>query len=142
MVVKGSKKEVKDPRSYITFDDIIALALAKTNYREFVADSNAWQQVLYDIREKYKDRITELNMMFFNESRSDIPPQSEEFYQLINLLSAAKLISLPNPGLERIWMDDSQKRRTRNLEENLLKHYDEYINDIAKILEERIAVRV
>lgn len=140
MVVK-SAKELRDPRSYVTFDDIIALALANTVSEKFFADSNKWQEALYDICEKYKDRITELKTIFFDESRSDIPPQSEEFYQLINILSASKLISLPNPAFEHICMDVPQKERAKKLEEKLLKHYENYIGEIANILEEKLAVR-
>ncbi len=80
-------------------------------------------------------------MIYFDESRSDIAPQSEEFYQLINILSSSKLISLPNPTYEHICMGKSQKRRAINLEEELLKHYEGYIEEIAEILEGKLAVR-
>lgn len=140
MVVKGAKA-LTDPHSYVTFDDIFALALAKTKSPKFVADSNKWQEALYDIYEKYKDRIAELKTMYFDKSRSDMRPQSEAFYQLINILSASKLISLPNPTFEHICMDRGQKRRTRNLEEELLKPYEGYIEEIAEILEGKLAAR-
>lgn len=140
MVVKDAK-ELLDPHSYVTFDDVIVLALANTSTNKFLADSNRWQRVLYAIREKYKDRIPELKAMFFDESRSDISPQSEEFYQLINILSASKLISLPNPSFEHIVMDSTQKERARNLEERLLQRYHDYIADITSMLEGELAVQ-
>ena len=134
-------KELRDPHSYVTFDDVIALALANAKSTKFVADSNKWQQALFDIREKYKGKIVELKTMYFDNRRSDIPPQSEAFYQLINILSASKLISLPNPTFEHIIMGRRQKRLTRNLEEALLKHYEEHIKEIAEILEKRLAAK-
>ena len=67
-MVRTGTKELRDPHSYVTFDDIFALALAKTKSTKFVADSNTWQQVLYDIRQRYKDKITELRMLYFDES--------------------------------------------------------------------------
>ena len=139
-MVRTGTKELRDPHSYITFDDIFALALAKTKSTKFVADTNTWQRVLYAVHEKYKEKIPELKMMFFDESRSHLPPQSDEFYQLINILSASKLIGLPNPTYERILMEASQKERARNLEEKLLEHYEKYIEEIAKMLEERLGV--
>jgi hypothetical protein len=140
MAVKDSK-ELRDPHSYVTFDDVIVLALANTNTDKFFADSNRWQHVLHAIREKYKDRIPELKAMFFDESRSDIPPQSEEFYQLINILSASKLISLPNPSFEHIVMNPTQKECARNLEDHLLQSYHDCIADIASMLEGELAVQ-
>ena len=133
-------KELRDPHSYVTFDDIFALALAKTKSTEFIADSSKWQEALYAIREEYKNRISELKTMYFDESRSDISPQSDEFYQLISILSASKLISLPNPTYERILMNGTQKERARGLEEKLLEHYAEYIEEIADILQEKLGV--
>ena len=140
-MARTGAKDLRDPHSYVTFDDVIALALAKTKSTIFVADSNKWQEVLYDIREKYKDRIPELKTMFFDESRSPLPPQSDEFYQLINILSASKLISLPNPTFEHICMDKSQKRRVENLEEKLLEGYEQHISEIGQMLEEKLAAR-
>lgn len=140
MVTKGAK-QLCDPHSYVTFDDVIALALANSKSVKFFADSNKWQEALYDIRQKYKDNIVELKTMYFDEKRADISPQSEEFYQLINILSASKLISLPNPTFEYICMDSEQKRRTLDLEGALLKHYEEHIKGITKILEEKLAVK-
>jgi len=134
-------RELRDPHSYVTFDDVIVLALANTSTEKFLADSNRWQRVLHAIREKYKDRIPELKAMFFDESRSDLSPQSEEFYQLINILSASKLISLPNPSFEHILMDSTQKERARKLEERLLQCYHDHIADIASMLEGELAVR-
>ena len=134
-------KELWEPHAYITFDDVIALALANTKSEKFTADSQAWQQALYKVRKAYQDKIPELKKMYFDESRSDIPPQSEEFYQLINILSSSKLISLPNPAFEHILMDAPQKKRAKNLEEHLLQRYKDDIAGIAGMLEGELAVQ-
>lgn len=133
-------KELREPHAYITFDDVIALALANTDSEKFTADSQAWQRVLYKVRKAYQDKIPELKMMHFDESRTDIP-QSEEFYQLINILSSSKLISLPNPAFEHILMDAPQKERAKSLEERLLQHYKDDIAGIAGMLEGELAVQ-
>lgn len=133
-------KELREPHAYITFDDVIALALANTESEKFTADSQAWQQALYKVRKAYQDKIPELKMMYFDESRSDIP-QSEEFYQLINILSSSKLISLPNPAFEHILMDAPQKERAKSLEEHLLQRYKDDIAGIAGMLEGELAVQ-
>ena len=134
-------KELREPNAYITFDDVIALALANTDSEKFTADSQAWQKALYKVCKAYQDKIPELKMMYFDESRSDISPQSEEFYQLINILSSSKLISLPNPAFEHILMDAPQKDRAKSLEERLLQHYKDHITGIAGMLEGELAVK-
>lgn len=138
-MAKRGPRQLSDPRSYITFDDVFALALARTKSERFVAESGKWQNALYDIWQKYKDRIPELRAMFFDESRKPLAPQSDAFYQLLNILSASRLISLPNPNFEYICMDKSQKRHARVLEERLLDKYKEYIQEIGQVLEKQLA---
>lgn len=138
-----AKKIPTDPSAYITYDDVIALALAKTRLTEFTADSNTWQAALYDIRETFKSDIKELNLMFFDTSRGPLlPPQSQEFYELISVLAESELISLPNPHYKRICMDEPQKQKVKELEEQLLAPYNPYIDKIAKILEDRLKLAV
>lgn len=131
-----AKEPVKfrDPESYVTFDDIFALALAETEATRYTADPHKWQSALYSIWKKYKDNIPALKAMSFDESCYHVPPQSEEFYQLLSILSSSKLISLPNPDFEYILMDPDQKLRAKGLEEDLLQEYKEEIEDIGQML--------
>jgi len=138
-MVKVNYTLLPDPSGYITFDDIFAIALAKTKSNKFVADSDKWQRVLYDVHQKYQDKIPELTSIFFNESRTALSPQTDAFYELLNILSASKLISLPNPSYEYIVMDAEQKERVINLENYVLIRYKEHITEIADMLERALS---
>jgi hypothetical protein len=132
--VQGSAEE-----EFTTFEDIFALALANTKSSRFKADSNEWHRVLYEVCEKYQDKMPQLGVIFFRE-RPPLPPQSKEFYQLITTLSMSGLISLPNPNYEYIVMERTQKERARELEGKRLDKYKDYIRKITELLDDRLAV--
>lgn len=132
-VLKGEEQD------FTTFEDVFALALANTKSDRFKADSNAWHRVLYEICEKYQDKMPQLEVIFFEE-RPPLPPQTKEFYQLITTLSMSGLISLPNPNYEFIIMGDTQKEHAKELEGRRLDKYKEYIQKIAEVLDEQLAV--
>jgi len=131
---QGSAEE-----EFTTFEDIFALALANTEHFRFKADSDKWHKVLYEVCEKYRDKIPQLGVIFFEE-RPPLPPQSNEFYQLITTLSMSGLISLPNPNYEYIVMEGTQKERARELEGKRLDKYKDYIRKITELLDDRLAV--
>lgn len=122
-----------------TFEDVFALALANTKSSRFKADSDTWHKVLYEVCRDYRDKMPQLEVIFFEE-RPPLPPQSNEFYQLITTLSMSNLISLPNPNYDFIVMDDKQKQRAQELEEKRLEKYKDYIEKIAELLDARLAV--
>jgi len=132
--VKGSEEE-----EFTTFEDIFALALANTEHSRFKADSDEWHQVLYEVCEEYRDKMPQLGVIFFEE-RPPLPPQSNEFYQLITTLSMSGLISLPNPNYEYIVMERTQKDNAKRLEGKRLDKYKDYIRKIAELLDDRLAV--
>jgi len=125
---------------FTTFEDIFALALANTEHRRFTADSDKWHKVLYEVCKKYRDKIPQLGVIFFEE-RPPLPPQSNEFYQLITTLSMSGLVSLPNPNYEYIVMEQKQKENAQELEEKRLNKYKDYIRRITKLLDDRLAVK-
>lgn len=133
--MQGSAEE-----EFTTFEDIFALALANTKSSRFKADSDAWHQVLYEVCKEYQDKMPQLGVIFFEE-RPPLPPQSNEFYQLITTLSMSGLISLPNPNYEVIVMEPKQKERARQLEGKRLNTYKDYIRKITELLDERLAVQ-
>jgi len=137
-MAQTAKVGKNDPEEYITFDDIFALALANTKGDRFTSDSKKWHQALYDVCQKYQDEIPALQEVFF-ENRSYLPPQTNEFYQLISILSTSGLLTLPNPTYGFIQMTRPQKKRAKALEENLLEEYKDQIADIAQMLQERLA---
>ena len=125
---------------FTTFEDIFALALANTEHFLFKADSDEWHQVLYEVCEEYRDKMPQLGVIFFEE-RPPLPPQSNEFYQLITTLSMSGLISLPNPNYEFIVMDKRQKKRAQELEGKRLDKYKDYIRKITELLDRRLAIK-
>lgn len=125
---------------YITFDDVFTLALARTQATQFVSDSQIWQRTLYEIWGRYRNQIPALDEMFF-DIRPALPPQTNEFYELISILSTSGLISLPNPNYTFIQMNTSQKKKAKKLEEDLLRDYSSQINEIAEILQDQLAQR-
>ena len=128
----------KEEEEFSTFEDVFALALANTGINRFIVDSKNWHKVLYEVCDKYREQIPQLGVIFFKE-RPPLPPQSREFYQLINTLSISGLISLPNPDYAYIIMDDDQKKRTRDLEAKRLEKYEKQIQDISAIFEKHLA---
>lgn len=130
----------KDEEEFTTFEDVLALALANTKSTRFIADSKSWHKVLFKICEKYRDQIPQLEAIFFKE-RPPLPPQSSQFYQLINTLSISGMISLPNPDYAYIIMDEDQKKRTRDLETKRLDKYKKQIQDISAAFDEYLTAK-
>lgn len=137
---KLGKMQGSEEEEFTTFEDIFALALANTKSARFKADSDVWHQVLYEVCQKYRDKMPQLRVIFFKEWRP-LLPQTKEFYQLITTLSISGLISLPNPNYEYIVMDDDQKKRARELEGKRLDKYRDYIGKVTELLDERLAVK-
>jgi len=139
-VEKLEKMQGREEEKFTTFEDIFALALANTKNCRFKADSDAWHEVLYEVCKKYQNKVPQLGVIFFEE-RPPLPPQSDEFYQLITTLSMSGLISLPNPNYELIVMNEEQKKRAREMEGKRLDEYEGYIQEISKLLDARLAVQ-
>lgn len=136
---KLKKMQGSEEEEFTTFEDIFALALANTKSSRFKADSDAWHEVLYKVCKEYQNKMPQLQVIFFEE-RPPLPPQSNEFYQLITTLSMSGLISLPNPNYEFIVMDKKQKERAQALEGKRLNKYKDYIRKVTELLDKRLAV--
>lgn len=130
----------KEEEEFTTFEDIFALALANTSSNRFIANSNDWHRVLFEVCDKYRKQIPQLEVIFFRK-RPPLPPQSGEFYQLINTLSISGLISLPNPDYAYIVMDENQKKRAFDLEAKRLERYKEQIQNISEIFDKQLAAK-
>ena len=136
---KLKKMQGSEEEEFTTFEDIFALALANTKSSRFKADSDAWHEVLYKVCKEYQNKMPQLQVIFFEE-RPPLPPQSNEFYQLITTLSMSGLISIPNPNYEFIVMDKKQKERAQALEGKRLNKYKDYIRKVTELLDKRLAV--
>jgi len=122
----------------ITYDDVLALALAETSITRFTSNSKKWHNALYEICNKYRDTIPALQDIFFIK-RSPSYVQTNKFYELINILSSSGLITLPNPDYGYISMSRTQKEHVKALEENLLQGYRTQIFDISNIFQDQLA---
>lgn len=136
---KLEQVQSSEEEEFTTFEDIFALALANTDHFLFKADSDEWHRVMYEVCEEHRDKIPQLSVIFF-EDRPPLPPQSNEFYQLITTLSMSGFISLPNPNYEFIVMGEKQKERAKKLEVKRLANYKDSIQKITELLDERLAV--
>ncbi len=139
-MVKLEQSQPDEKEEFTTFEDVFALALANTDNSRFKANSDDWHRIMYEVCDKYRDKIPQLSAIFF-ENRPPLPPQSNEFYQLITTLSMSGLISLPNPNYEFIVMEKKQKDAAKKLERKRLDKYKDYIENITKLLDERLAVQ-
>lgn len=137
---KLEQAQFNEEEEFTTFEDVFVLALANTSSNRFKADSNEWHRVFYEVCDKYREQIPQLEVIFFRE-RPPLPPQTRGFYQLINTLSMSGLISLPNPDYDFIVMDEDQKSRALNLETKRLEKYKDQIKKISEILDKRLAVK-
>ena len=57
---KVEKVQNREEEDFTTFEDVFTLALANTKSGRFIADSNAWHRVLYQVCENYQEKITQL----------------------------------------------------------------------------------
>lgn len=126
-------------KAFITFEDIIALALARSNKQNFSARTEPWCKALMEVRDRYLTQIPELSEIYFTE-RPPLTPQSDQVYQVFTTLARAGEISLPNPQLEKIVIKKSHKNRIRKAIGNSLTKYDPLIDEIRRILEEKVAI--
>lgn len=126
-------------KAFTTFEDIFALALARSNKQHFSASTEPWCKAMLEVRERYSTQIPELNDIYFTE-RPPLPPQSDQVYQVFTTLARAGEMSLPNPQLEEIVIKNSHKNRIRKAIGNSLTKYDPLIDEIVRILEEKVAI--
>jgi len=137
MATEAERKDIQ-LEEFVTFDDILALALARCHTELFTSDAGKWHEALFEVCEKYRDELPALREVFFREHPS--PLQTNQFYELISILSASTLITLPNPNYSSIQMDRHQKKRAKALESKLLERSEQQIKGISDILERRLAL--
>jgi len=134
---KASKKN-SGSQDFVTFDDIFTLALAECETKRFTSDAGKWHEALYEVCIKYRNKLPALREVFFREK--PLPLQTNQFYELITILSSSSLITLPNPSYSFIQMDKRQKSHARVLESELLSKNSKEIKEIARILDGRLAL--
>jgi len=133
------QEKIDRTKAFTTFDDIFALALSCSNRESFSASSGPWCEAMFEIRERYSIEIPELEDIYFND-RPPLVPQTDQVYQVFMTLARAGEISLPNPQLAKIVVKKSHKNRIRRAIGNSLSHYEPFMDDIVRILEEKVAI--
>lgn len=133
--------KIDQVKAFTTFEDIFALALARSNKQHFSASTEPWCKAMLEAKERYSTQIPELRDIYFME-RPPLTPQSDQVYQVFTTLARAGEISLPNPQLEEIVIRKSHKNRIRKvIGSSLTKYDDALIDGIVRILEEKVAIK-
>jgi len=127
-------------KAFTTFEDIIALALARSKRQNFSASTEPWCKAMLELKKRYSDLIPELKDIYFSE-RPPLTPQSDQVYQIFTTLARAGEMSLPNPQFEKIVINNIHKTRIRKVIGDSLSKYDSLIDEIVPILEEGVAIQ-
>ena len=137
------KKGKQHLDQYITYHDILTLALAYTSIRNFSSDSMDWHRAFYEICQKYQESVPELRNIFFDHSRSPLlPPMANEVYDfqcLLEMSGQLEGLELGRDHISRIPRE--MRRKIKSSEEKRLAKYTEQIQDMAKIFDKHLKVK-
>ena len=125
--------------SFSTYENALTYALALTEEDKFDSNPDKWHRVIYDICQKYRDRVPQLKWIYFT-FREPMPPQSEQVDQLIKLLANSREVSLPNPDYPIIIMDKEKRELIKKREEGRLSNYKEHLQEISQLLKDKLKV--
>ena len=132
---KKLQKYEKFRSSFSTYENALTYALALTEEECFDSNPDKWHEVVYEIRQKYRDRIPELKWIYFT-FRPPMPPQSEQVDQLIKLLANSREVSLPNPDFPAIVMKKDKRELIKKREKRRLAEYREELKAISQLLKQ------
>ena len=138
---KKNLQKYEEFRSFFTYENALTYALALTEEDRFDSTPDKWQEVIYEICQKYKDRVPELKWIYFS-FRPPMPPQSKQVDQLIKLLSNSREVSLPNPDYPTIIMDETKRNLIKKREEGRLAKHKEHLQEISQLLKDKLKVKV
>jgi hypothetical protein len=134
------QEKLEQLKSFITFEDIIALAIARSGKEKFSAKTEHWSKAMKKIKDRFSDQIPELKEIYFSE-RPPLAPQSDQVYQVFTTLARSGEISLPNPQYREITVHEAQRNLIEKAIGKSLCKYDTFMNSITMILEDELAVR-
>lgn len=126
-------------KSFFTYEDALTYALALTDEESFDMNPDKWHQAIYDICQKYRDRIPELKWIYFT-SREPMPPRSDQVDQLMKLLPNSREASILNPDFPTISISQEKRELIKRREEKRLAQYKEELLEISAFLKERLRV--
>ena len=125
--------------SFSTYENALTYALALTDEDKFDSNPDKWHEVIYDICQKYRDRVPQLKWIYFT-FREPMPPQSEQVDQLIKLLANSREVSLPNPDYPTINMSKENRDLIKKREAERLAPYQKELRDISQLLKDALKV--
>jgi hypothetical protein len=126
-------------RFFVTYENALTYALALTEEECFDSNPDKWHEVIYDICQKYRDRVPQLKWIYFT-FREPMPPQSEQVDQLIKLLANSREVSLPNPDYPTINMSKEKRELIKKREAGRLAEYQEQLQAISQLLKDALKV--
>lgn len=125
-------------RTYVNYVDILSLALAYACNEEkesesFPSDSKPWHVAVYEICERFRNEVPELQQIFF-DTRSGMVPWSDEVDNWRRCLRMSWLITFCLIPLDHDYeMTSRQRQRIVELYEQRLSHYESQIREMAEI---------
>ncbi len=127
--------------SFITYHNVLTLALAYTSIEDFNSDNMKWHKAFYEICQKYQDSIPELESIFFDHSRTPpLPSMSSQVYELRTLLGMCGELQDMGPFFKVTRMPQEIKERIKKREKERLAKYENQIRDMSKIFEKHLKV--
>ncbi|MFH1671291.1 MAG: hypothetical protein ABH889_00735 [Candidatus Portnoybacteria bacterium] len=145
MTVSKEKQEKyrKFRDEFITFEDILFLALVYTSIRQFSSDTMDWHRAVYEICQKYRESVPELKSIYFDHGRPPLPPMADQVYGLQTLLMMCRelegLDTLSAGHILRI--PKGVRPKIRRDEERRLPKYLEQIRDMGKIFDKHLKIK-
>ena len=126
---------------YWNYSDAWAYALALNqpeSGERMTADSSRWHQALYELRDKYRDRVPGAFKDVFFDLRTGKSPFSSQVDHFLHVQAQARLMSAPNPAYVVLEMSSSQKATIIKLNQDRLAAFKEPLALLGKDLAEKL----
>ena len=122
----------------MTYQDVLAVALATTTSTKFDADPERWQQVIADFQERFQqDEPSLLEGVRFRRY-GPYAPYSEEVEGFFRVMARSGLLSLGNPSYEVYEMTPDIKSAILASHSALLQEHGSVIAELAKDIDEQV----
>ena len=124
-------------QEYWNYVDALAYALALNTpetSEKFTADPALWHQGIYDILDKFRDRLSgALDQIVFDE-RPGYPPYSPQVEHFLHVQAQARLISGANPAYVVLEMSPNQKSAIIRINEVRLGNLKDELKEMGEQL--------
>lgn len=127
---KEMSSRARETNTYIS---ILLLVVGSTSFRYFKGDIASWEQAIFEICEKYRERVPELEEICFNQESTTINKSEEVFCFLAFLMGQSDFRDCW-PG-DRFSVPSRSKSEFRKQYYAILANHRDWIEDMARILE-------